>query len=555
MTGFCEKECRNTVKIDSLNNESEKLSDLLFFIVKGIAVVNTSLRSNGIGSKDADRFIPEALYVTVTNTNFQSSVISDYINSAVRLKSKLISEAEKNGIPLPEYNEVGFSPEFDEYTRCADKISLDNEDFQAASVKSVVACAVRGAASYVYHVWRIGYESDDIYELMQLALTEISDPLMDENGIVRSISYSADCCLRAISFIDMANIHTFGEPEQTWVNLEAGNNPGILVSGHDLKDLEDLLKQSRGKGIDIYTHSDLMPANCYHKLKKYKHFVGNYGNSWWRQQEDFDAFNGPILMTSNCLIVPKGNYCYVNRLYTTNTAGCPGATHILAYKKWHKKSKDFSEIIEHAKNCRPPEKIDHGTVLAGFSHHQLLDRAEIIAEKLSSGMIKKIVMIAGCDGNVKLQNYFTGFARSLPYDNIVITAGCVKFRFNKYNFGEIDGIPRIIDVGQCNDVFSIILFANKLTEVCGMENINDLPIEYHIAWSGQKAITLMMAFLSRGIRKIHIGPSTEGFIPVNVIEILNCIYGQDAVKGDYRSMGSYRDQFIANEVPEIFQNV
>ncbi|MCD7963451.1 MAG: hydroxylamine reductase [Rikenellaceae bacterium] len=536
MEGSCYKDTQNSIVLNPKNDESEKLSDLLFFIVKGISVVNTYLRNNGQGNSEADRFIPEALYLTVANTNYNSAVISDYINSAVRLKNNLILEAEKAGIHVPGYDEVVFSPEYDEYTECAEHIPAEDQNPETKYIRRVVACAVKGASSYVYHAFRLGYESEDIYELMQSALTEISHPVMSPDEIIKSISYAADCSLRAISFIDLANIRTFGDQEETLVNLEPGNKPGILVSGHDLKDLEDLLRQTKGKGIDVYTHSDLLPANCYVKLKKYRHFVGNYGNSWCNQAEDFRAFNGPILVTSNCLVIPDG--CYRNRMYTANVAGCPGTTHILSYKKW-RNSKDFSEIIEHAKNCKPPERIEKGHVLAGFSHHELIAKAKIIAEKLSTGMLKKIVVIAGCDGRVELKDYFTGFALSLPYDNVILTAGCVKFRFNRMEFGDIDGIPRVIDAGQCNDVFSIILFVNRLMEVLCVRNINDLPVEYHLAWSGQKAITLLLAFLSRGIRNIHIGPSTKGFIPIRVIETLNDIYGSDAVKSDYRSMGSY----------------
>ena len=389
----------------------------------------------------------------------------------------------------------------------------ENEDIR--SLKSIILYGIKGMAAYAYHARVLGYNDQEVYDFMQKALAAATDSSLTADELLALVLDTGKYAVQTMALLDKANTSTYGSPEITRVNIGVRNNPGILISGHDLKDLEELLEQTEGTGVDVYTHGEMLPAHYYPAFKKYKHFAGNYGNAWWKQDKEFQSFNGPILMTTNCLVPPKDSY--KDRLYTTGVVGFPGVKHIPANEDG---TKDFSEIIEHAKKCAPSEEIETGEIIGGFAHSTVLSLADKVVDAVKAGKIKKFFVMAGCDGRMRSREYYTEFAGNLPQDTVILTAGCAKYRYNKLNLGDIDGIPRVLDAGQCNDSYSLAIIALKLKEAFGLEDVNELPIAYNIAWYEQKAVTVLLALLYLGVKNIHLGPTLPAFLSPNVAKVL-----------------------------------
>lgn len=495
------------------------LMDVLLYAVRGEAIVNRALRGKGLADERASRQMIDALFSTITNANFDDDAISMRISKALEMKNELIGTAEKRGIGLPDLPEITFHPAPADYLKVAEKVGvrrMENEDIR--SLKQMVIYGVKGAAAYMEHALNLGFTDAEIYALLEDALAEVSRPDIGVQELVALTLNVGDCGVKAMALLDKANTSTYGNPEITKVNIGTGKNPGILVSGHDLKDLEELLEQTAGHGVDVYTHSEMLPAHYYPAFKKYPHFVGNYGNAWWRQREEFAAFNGVILFTTNCIVPPHRNASYIGRIYTTGSSGLPGAVHIPDRKDG--RPKDFSVLIEHAKRCEPPVEIEQGELTGGFAHHQVLALADKIVAAVQSGAIRKFIVMAGCDGRAAARGYYTDFAKALPEDTVILTAGCAKYRYNKLKLGEIGGIPRVLDAGQCNDSYSLVLIALALQKAFALESINELPIVYNIAWYEQKAVIVLLALLSLGIKNIHLGPTLPAFLSPNVTNVL-----------------------------------
>lgn len=513
------------------------LMDVLLYAARGEAIVNRLLREKGAADTDASRQIIDALFCTITNANFDDEALKERIGKALAMKNVLIGTAKKRGIELPDMPEVSFHPSPAEYEAEAAKVgvmSMDNEDIR--SLKQMVIYGVKGAAAYTEHAMNLGYEEQAIFEMLENALAEVSRPDIGVEPLVALVMNVGECGVKAMALLDKANTTSYGNPEITKVNIGVGTRPGLLVSGHDLKDFEELLEQSKDAGIDIYTHSEMLPAHYYPAFKKYKHFVGNYGNAWWKQREEFTTFNGPILFTTNCIVPPLANAVYKDRIYTTGSSGLAGATHIAARKDG--KPKDFSAVIEHAKKCPPPTEIETGEIVGGFAHNQVIALADKVVDAVKSGAIKKFVVMAGCDGRMRSRQYYTDFASALPTDNVILTAGCAKYRYNKLPLGDIGGIPRVLDAGQCNDSYSLVVIALALQKAFGLESVNDLPIVYNIAWYEQKAVIVLLALLSLGVKNIHLGPTLPAFLSPNVTKVLVDnfgIGGISTVEEDMRS--------------------
>ena len=493
-------------------SEVANLQDLLLFVVRGIAVYNEHLRQEGQPSEQADKFIYDALFITITNANFDKTAIIRKIKEGLQLKKELGSKVTIANAP-DECLWDGSEDEFEEKAKTVGVLRTPNEDIR--SLKELVHYGLKGMAAYVEHAHNLGHESSEIFAFMQHALAELTRNDITMEELVQLTLTTGKHGVSAMALLDAANTSSYGNPEISEVNLGVRNNPGILISGHDLKDLEELLEQTEGTGIDIYTHSEMLPAHYYPQLKKYKHLAGNYGNAWWKQKEEFESFNGPILMTTNCIVPPKDSY--KDRLYTTGAAGYPGCKHIAGEIG---EKKDFSEIIEQAKHCAAPAEIERGEILGGFAHNQVLALADSIVDAVKSGAIKKFVVMAGCDGRAKSRNYYTDFAKALPKDAVILTAGCAKYKYNKLDLGDIGGIPRVLDAGQCNDSYSLAVIALKLKEVFGLDDINDLPIVYNIAWYEQKAVIVLLALLYLGVKNIHLGPTLPAFLSPNVAKVL-----------------------------------
>ncbi|NDV59848.1 hydroxylamine reductase [Bacteroides sp. 519] len=495
------------------------LMDVLVYTVRGIAIVNRALREKGASDVEASRQILDALFATITNANFDDDALKQRIKHAIETKNKLIGTAKKRGIELPEADEIVFAPAEAEYETVAPQVGVlsePNEDIR--SLKQMVVYGVKGMSAYTEHALNLGYEDNDVYEILENALAEVSrkDISLDElTSVVLNVGEGG---VKAMALLDKANTSTYGNPEITKVNIGVRNKPGILISGHDLKDLEELLEQSKDQGVDIYTHSEMLPAHYYPAFKKYPHFAGNYGNAWWKQREEFETFNGVIFFTTNCIVPPLSKATYTNRVYTTGSAGYPGATHIPPRKDG--KPKDFSALIEHAKKCTPPQEIEHGEIIGGFAHNQVLALADKVVDAVKSGAIRKFIVMAGCDGRMKSRQYYTDFALALPKDTVILTAGCAKYRYNKLPLGDINGIPRVLDAGQCNDSYSLVLIALALKDAFGLDSVNDLPLVFNIAWYEQKAVIVLLALLSLGVKNIHLGPTLPGFVSPNITNIL-----------------------------------
>ena len=495
--------------------EVANMQDLLLFVVRGIAVYNQALRKDGRSSARADKFIFDALFTTITNANFDKHSIIEKIKKGLELKKDLSNQVTIEHAP-DECTWYGDETEFEEKAQTVGVLRTSDEDIR--SLKELVHYGIKGMAAYVEHAYNLGYENPEIFAFMQYALAELTREDITVDELITLTLATGNHGVQAMAQLDTANTSHYGNPEISEVNIGVRNNPGILVSGHDLKDIEELLQQTEGTGIDIYTHSEMLPAHYYPQLKKYKHLVGNYGNAWWKQKEEFESFNGPILFTTNCIVPPRPNATYKDRIYTTGATGLEGATYISERKDG--KQKDFSVIIEHARRCQPPVAIESGKIVGGFAHAQVIALADKVVEAVKSGAIRKFFVMAGCDGRMKSRSYYTEFAEKLPADTVILTAGCAKYRYNKLPLGDINGIPRVLDAGQCNDSYSLAIIAMKLQEVFGLKDINDLPIVYNIAWYEQKAVIVLLALLALGVKKIHLGPTLPAFLSPNVKQVL-----------------------------------
>lgn len=483
-------------------------------VTKGISAVTTRLREEGRAVADeVNHLVTENLFTTITNANFDKAAIEKRIEKTLEMKTALWEQLERRD-NLPEA--AGWTGEPSEFIKKASEAGVligQNEDI--ISLRSLITYGLKGLSAYTRHANVLLQEDREADAFLQRALAATLDDGLSVDDLIHLTLETGKYGVRGMALLDRANTETYGNPEITTVDIGVGSNPGILVSGHDLRDMEMLLEQTQGTGVDVYTHSEMLPAQYYPAFKKYPNFKGNYGNAWWRQKEEFEMFNGPILMTTNCIVPPKDSY--KDRLYTTGAAGYPGCTYInggIGGKK------DFSVIIQHAKRCEPPTGIEQGQIVGGFAHAQVLALADKVVDAVKSGKIRKFVVMAGCDGRAKSRTYYTDFAKALPEDTVILTAGCAKYRYNKLNLGDIEGIPRVLDAGQCNDSYSLAVIAMKLQEIFGLDDINDLPIIYNIAWYEQKAVIVLLALLSLGIKNIHLGPTLPAFLSPNVVNVL-----------------------------------
>ena len=493
------------------------MQDLLVYVTKGISAVTTTLRQEGVEIQPAvNHMITLNLFTTITNANFSKEAIIARIQDTLSEKDLLLSKLNTltSTDTLPEaalWN--GSENEFAAKAATVGILSTENEDIR--SLRELITYGLKGLSAYSKHANVLLQDNEEIDAFMQRALAATLDDSLSADDLIALTLETGKYGVDGMALLDNANTSTYGNPEITKVNIGVGTRPGILVSGHDLRDLEMLLKQTQGSGVDVYTHSEMLPAHYYPAFKKYPNFVGNYGNAWWKQKEEFESFHGPILMTTNCIVPPKDSY--KDRLYTTGAAGYPGCKHISGEIG---EEKDFSAIIEQAKHCAAPEEIERGEIIGGFAHNQVLALADDIVTAVKSGAIRKFVVMAGCDGRMKSRNYYTDFAKALPKDTVILTAGCAKYKYNKLNLGDIGGIPRVLDAGQCNDSYSLAVIALKLKEVFGLEDISELPIIYNISWYEQKAVIVLLALLYLGVKNIHLGPTLPAFLSPNVAKVL-----------------------------------
>lgn len=493
------------------------MQDLLVYVTKGISAVTTTLRQEGVEIQPAvNHMITLNLFTTITNANFSKEAIIARIQDTLSEKDLLLSKLNTltSTDTLPEaalWN--GSENEFAAKAATVGILSTENEDIR--SLRELITYGLKGLSAYSKHANVLLQDNEEIDAFMQRALAATLDDSLSADDLIALTLETGKYGVDGMALLDNANTSTYGNPEITKVNIGVGTRPGILVSGHDLRDLEMLLKQTQGSGVDVYTHSEMLPAHYYPAFKKYPNFVGNYGNAWWKQKEEFESFHGPILMTTNCIVPPKDSY--KDRLYTTGAAGYPGCKHISGEIG---EEKDFSAIIEQAKHCAAPEEIERGEIIGGFAHNQVLALADDIVTAVKSGAIRKFVVMAGCDGRMKSRNYYTDFAKALPKDTVILTAGCAKYKYNKLNLGDIGGIPRVLDAGQCNDSYSLAVIALKLKEVFGLEDINELPIIYNISWYEQKAVIVLLALLYLGVKNIHLGPTLPAFLSPNIAKVL-----------------------------------
>ena len=488
--------------------------DLLVYVTRGLSAVTTALRAAGKPvAPEINHLVTLNLFTTITNANFDKEAIVARIHMTLDAKRDLLSQLDGTGT-LPEAA-VWDGVEADFMARAAEVGVLATEHEDIRSLRELITYGLKGLSAYSKHANALLQEDGEVDAFLQRALAATLDDSLTVGELVELALETGRYGVAGMALLDRANTGRYGAPEITRVSIGVGKNPGILVSGHDLRDLEMLLEQTQGTGVDVYTHSEMLPAHYYPAFKKYAHFVGNYGNAWWKQKEEFESFNGPILMTTNCIVPPKESYR--ERLYTTGAAGYPGCKHISGGIG---EEKDFSELIEHAKRCAPPIGLETGEIVGGFAHNQVLALADQIVDAVKSGAIRKFVVMAGCDGRAKSRSYYTDFAKALPGDAVILTAGCAKYKYNKLNLGDIGGIPRVLDAGQCNDSYSLAVIALKLKEVFGLEDINDLPIVYNIAWYEQKAVIVLLALLYLGVKKIHLGPTLPAFLSPNVTQVL-----------------------------------
>jgi len=531
MDMFC-YQCQETAKgygctkrgVCGKTQETAGLQDLLVYVLKGISIWADKANELGKYDKDAAVFITEALFATITNANFDDDRFVSLIKEGLRIRQQvqqsfLASYKEKYSKDFDnELHDAAtwFADNVDDFHKKAASVgvlSTENEDVR--SLRELVIYGLKGMAAYVEHAAVLGYQDDDIYRFFFKGLASTTTDLsVDE--MIAMVMKTGEMGVVAMAQLDKANTKTYGNPEISEVNIGVRGNPGILISGHDLRDMEDLLKQTEGTGVDVYTHSEMLPANYYPAFKKYEHLVGNYGNAWWQQGKEFASFNGPILMTTNCLIPVRDEY--KDRIFSTGAVGYPGMKHIS--DRTDDQPKDFTEIIELAKTCQPPDELESGTIVGGFAHNQVMKLADDVIASIKSGAIKRFVVMAGCDGRQKSRSYYTDLAEALPKDNVILTAGCAKYRYNKLQLGDIGGIPRVLDAGQCNDSYSLVVVALKLKEAFGLDDINELPISYDIAWYEQKAVIVLLALLHLGVKNIRLGPTLPAFLSPNVIKVL-----------------------------------
>ncbi|MGI5933148.1 MAG: hydroxylamine reductase [Eubacterium sp.] len=488
--------------------------DLLIYVTKGLSAVCTQLRAEGKEvSADVNHLVSVNLFTTITNANFDRDAITARIKETLEVKRNLLAQvSDASALPAAAlWN--GSEAEYDAKAATVGVLATENEDIR--SLRELITYGVKGLAAYTKHANALLKDDPEVDAFMQKALAQTLNDDLGVDELVALTLETGKYGVQGMALLDEANTSTYGNPEITKVDIGVRSNPGILISGHDLKDLEMLLEQTKGTGVDVYTHSEMLPAHYYPFFKKYDNFAGNYGNAWWKQKEEFDSFNGPILMTTNCIVPPKDSY--KDRLWTTGAAGYPGCRHIDA---GYGETKDFSAIIEQAKNCPAPTEIETGEIVGGFAHEQVFALADAVVDAVKSGAIKKFVVMAGCDGRQKSRSYYTEFAQALPKDAVILTAGCAKYKYNKLNLGDINGIPRVLDAGQCNDSYSLALIALKLQEIFGLEDINELPLVFNIAWYEQKAVIVLLALLYLGVKNIHLGPTLPAFLSPNVANVL-----------------------------------
>ncbi len=492
-----------------------RMQDLLIYTTKGLSEVTTRLRNQGeLISHEVNHLITINLFTTITNANFDDEIFYDRVKMTLSVKDELLSKLDnKEGLSEAALWNAYSNADMDEQSTKVGILVTKDEDIR--SLRELIIYGLKGMSAYMKHANALGYDNEEINAFMQSTLAKTLDNSLTIDELITLTLEAGKVGVDAMALLDSANTDTYGNPEITKVNIGVRNNPGILVSGHDLKDLELLLKQTEGTGIDVYTHSEMLPAHYYPAFKKYDHFAGNYGNAWWKQKEEFESFNGPILMTTNCIVPPKDSY--KDRLYTTGAAGFTGCTHI---KGESEDNKDFSIIIEHAKRCQAPKEIETGEIIGGFAHNQVFALADKVVDAVKNGAIKKFFVMAGCDGRAKSRDYYTDFAKALPKDTVILTAGCAKYKYNKLPLGDINGIPRVLDAGQCNDSYSLALIALKLKEVFELQDINELPIAFNIAWYEQKAVIVLLSLLYLGVKNIHLGPTLPAFLSPNVAKVL-----------------------------------
>ena len=503
------------------------LQDLLIYLMKGISVLAIRLRTKGKEYPQANKFITDGLFMTITNVNFDKQRFVSKIEEAFLIREKLINGLIETGeTEIPDDCDclrwkVQTLEEMEEKAKKVGVLSTQNEDIR--SLRELLTYGIKGLAAYAEHAAHLGFEESEIYAFMQKALVATTNDNLSADELISLVLTCGSMGVKVMALLDKANTSTYGNPQVSKVNIGVGKNPGILISGHDLRDLQDLLEQTEGTGVDVYTHSEMLPAHYYPAFKKYGHFVGNYGNAWWKQTNEFETFNGPILCTTNCLVPPPPHASYANRVYTTGSAGFAGFPHI--GDRVHGQSKDFSKIIEQAKTCKAPVEIEQGEIVGGFAHAQVFALADKVVDAVKSGAIRKFFVMAGCDGRMKNREYYTQFAEKLPKDTVILTAGCAKYRYNKLPLGDIGGIPRVLDAGQCNDSYSLVVIALKLKEIFGLNDVNDLPIAYNIGWYEQKAVIVLLALLSLGVKNIHLGTTLPAFLSPNVAKVLVETFG------------------------------
>jgi len=515
----CQETAGNTgctqVGVCGKKPEVANMQDLLIYVSKGISAVTTRLRAEGKEiSKEVNHLVTLNLFITITNANFDNDAIIARIKKTLDVKKELLNElSNKDNLPEAALWESYDESEYLTKAATVGVLATENEDIR--SLRELIIYGLKGLSAYSKHANALLQDDGEVDAFLQRALAATLDDSLSADDLVALTLETGKYGVNGMALLDKANTTAYGNPEITTVDIGVGTNPGILVSGHDLRDLEMLLKQTQGTGVDVYTHSEMLAGQYYPELKKYSNLKGNYGNAWWKQKEEFESFNGPILMTTNCIVPPKASY--IDRLYTTGSAGYPGCKHIAGDIG---EEKDFSEIIEQAKKCAPPTEIESGNIVGGFAHAQVLALADKVVDAVKSGAISKFVVMAGCDGRSKARNYYTDFAKALPKDAVILTAGCAKYKYNKLDLGDIGGIPRVLDAGQCNDSYSLAVIALKLKEVFGLDDINDLPLEFNIAWYEQKAVIVLLALLYLGVKNIHLGPTLPGFLSPNVAKVL-----------------------------------
>jgi hydroxylamine reductase len=512
--------CTGCTKVGVCGKTSKtaNLQDLLVYVSRGLSEITTQLRKEGADvAKDVNTLVTENLFTTITNANFDDEAIFKRIEKTVDVIKSLRGEVKDQSV-LTDSALWDGSGDWEEKASQVGVMVTENEDIR--SLRELVTYGLKGMAAYLYHAEDQGQVFPEIEAFLQEALAKTRDDSLSVDELIALTLETGKFGVDAMAALDGTNTSAYGNPEITSVPIGVRNNPGILISGHDLRDLEMLLDQTEGTGVDVYTHSEMLPAHYYPAFKKYSHFAGNYGNAWWKQKEEFETFNGPVLFTTNCIVPPKDSY--KDRIYTTGASGFAGCTHIVADENGHK---DFSAIIEHAKKCQPPVEIESGEIIGGFAHNQVIALADKVVDAVKAGAIKKFVVMAGCDGRAKSRDYYADFAKALPQDAVILTAGCAKYRYNKLNLGDIGGIPRVLDAGQCNDSYSLAVIALKLKEVFGLDDINDLPIIYNIAWYEQKAVIVLLALLYLGVKNIHLGPTLPAFLSPNVANVLVDTFG------------------------------